>query len=48
LLVQADRLGYHEAWIGEHITEMWENAPVPEFLIAQALASWLPSGGISP
>ena len=38
LLVQADRLGYHEAWIGEHITEMWENAPVPELLIAQALA----------
>ncbi len=38
LLVQADRLGYHEAWIGEHITETWENAPVPELLIAQALA----------
>ena len=37
LIVQADRLGYHEAWIGEHITEMWENAPVPELLIAQAL-----------
>ena len=38
LIVQADRLGYHEAWVGEHITEMWENAPVPELLIAQALA----------
>ena len=38
LLVQADQLGYHEAWIGEHITETWENAPVPELLIAQALA----------
>ena len=38
LIVQADKLGYHEAWIGEHITEMWENAPVPELLIAQALA----------
>ena len=38
LIVQADRLGCHEAWIGEHITEMWENAPVPELLIAQALA----------
>jgi alkanesulfonate monooxygenase SsuD/methylene tetrahydromethanopterin reductase-like flavin-dependent oxidoreductase (luciferase family) len=37
LLVQADRLGYHEAWIGEHITETWECAPVPELLIAQAL-----------
>ena len=29
LIVQADRLGIHEAWIGEHITETWENAPVP-------------------
>src|SRR4029434_10443122 len=38
LLVQADQLGYHEAWIGEHITETWENAPVPELLIANALA----------
>jgi alkanesulfonate monooxygenase SsuD/methylene tetrahydromethanopterin reductase-like flavin-dependent oxidoreductase (luciferase family) len=38
LIVQADRLGYHEAWIGEHITETWENAPVPELLIAKALA----------
>ena len=38
LIVQADKLGYHEAWIGEHITETWENAPVPELLIAQALA----------
>src|SRR5712692_9641043 len=37
LLVQADQLGYHEAWIGEHITETWENAPVPELLIAQAI-----------
>ena len=38
LLVQADKLGCHEAWIGEHITETWENAPVPELLIAKALA----------
>ena len=38
LIVQADCLGVHEAWIGEHITETWENAPVPELLIAQALA----------
>jgi alkanesulfonate monooxygenase SsuD/methylene tetrahydromethanopterin reductase-like flavin-dependent oxidoreductase (luciferase family) len=37
LIVQADRLGVHEAWVGEHITEMWENAPVPELLIAEAL-----------
>ncbi len=38
LLSLADQVGVHEAWIGEHITEMWENAPVPELLIAQALA----------
>ena len=38
LIVAADRLGYHEAWIGEHITERWENAPSPELLIAKALA----------
>ncbi len=38
LLAHADKLGYHEAWIGEHITERWENAPVPELLIAKALA----------
>ena len=38
LIVHADRLGYHEAWIGEHITETWENVPVPELLMAKALA----------
>ena len=38
LLVAADRLGYHEAWIGEHITERWENAPAPDLIIAKALA----------
>ncbi len=38
LIVQADELGYDEAWIGEHITETWENAPVPELIIAQGLA----------
>ena len=38
LLVQADGLGFTEAWIGEHITEHWETAPVPELLIAQVLA----------
>ena len=37
LITLADQLGVHEAWIGEHITEMWENAPVPELMIAQAL-----------
>ena len=38
ILVQTDRLGYHEAWIGSHFTEMWETAPVPELLISKALA----------
>ena len=38
LLVTADKLGYHEAWIGEHITERWENAPCPDLLIAKASA----------
>ena len=38
LLALADRLGYHEAWIGEHITERWENAPCPDLLIAKASA----------
>ena len=38
LLVEADRLGFHEAWIGEHMTERWENAPCPDLLIAKASA----------
>lgn len=37
LLVLADQIGYKEAWIGEHTTLPWENVPVPELLIAQAL-----------
>lgn len=37
-LVLADRLGFREAWIGEHITERWENAPAPDLLVAKALA----------
>jgi len=36
-IVLADRLGYHEIWIGEHLTERWENAPASDLLIAQAL-----------
>ena len=38
LLQAADRLGFHEAWIGEHLTERWENAPFPDLLIAKASA----------
>jgi alkanesulfonate monooxygenase SsuD/methylene tetrahydromethanopterin reductase-like flavin-dependent oxidoreductase (luciferase family) len=37
-IVLADRLGFREAWVGEHLTERWENAPAPDLLIAQALA----------
>jgi alkanesulfonate monooxygenase SsuD/methylene tetrahydromethanopterin reductase-like flavin-dependent oxidoreductase (luciferase family) len=28
-IVLADRLGVQEAWVGEHLTERWENAPGP-------------------
>jgi alkanesulfonate monooxygenase SsuD/methylene tetrahydromethanopterin reductase-like flavin-dependent oxidoreductase (luciferase family) len=37
-LVLADQLGFGEAWVGEHLTERWENAPAPDLLLAQALA----------
>ena len=37
-IVLADQLGFREAFIGEHLTERWENAPAPDLLIAQALA----------
>jgi limonene 1,2-monooxygenase len=38
LLVEADRLGFHEAWIDEHLTERWENALCPDLLSAKASA----------
>ena len=37
-IVTLDRLGYKEAWIGEHFTTVWENIPAPDLFIAQALA----------
>jgi len=37
-LVLADKLGFDEAWLGEHFTEKWENAPAPDLLIAKSLA----------
>ena len=37
-IVTLDRLGYREAWIGEHFTCEWENIPAPDLFIAQALA----------
>ena len=36
-IVTLDRLGYCEAWIGEHFTFAWENIPSPDLFIAQAL-----------
>lgn len=36
-LVLGDKLGYAEAWLGEHFTEKWENAPAPDLLIAKSL-----------
>src|SRR5207245_7003225 len=32
------QLGFREGWVGEHLTERWENAPAPDLLLAQALA----------
>ncbi len=32
-----DRIGFDEAWIGEHFTAPWEPNPAPDLLIAQAL-----------
>ena len=37
LMRHADRLGYDEAWIGEHFTIVWENMPAPDLFIARAL-----------
>jgi len=37
MLVLADELGYHEAWLGEHYTSTWENIPDPTLVLAQAI-----------
>ena len=37
-LVYLDKLGYSEAWIGEHFTAQWENIPAPDLFIAKAIA----------
>ena len=36
-LARGDRLGFCEAWIGEHFTLPWENIPAPDIFIARAL-----------
>ena len=37
VISQADKLGFSEAWVGEHFTAPWEPVPAPDLLIAQAL-----------
>src|SRR5690606_34999241 len=37
-MVEAERLGFDEYWIGEHHSGGYENVPVPEFMIAKASA----------
>jgi alkanesulfonate monooxygenase SsuD/methylene tetrahydromethanopterin reductase-like flavin-dependent oxidoreductase (luciferase family) len=32
-----DRLGYSEAWVGEHFTSEWENIPCPDLFLAEAI-----------
>ena len=37
LVRRADRLGFSEIWVGEHLQLPWENMPTPELFIARAL-----------
>jgi alkanesulfonate monooxygenase SsuD/methylene tetrahydromethanopterin reductase-like flavin-dependent oxidoreductase (luciferase family) len=32
-----DKLGFQEAWVGEHFTAPWEPNPAPDLLLAQAI-----------
>ncbi|MAG35947.1 MAG: hypothetical protein CL878_06855 [Dehalococcoidia bacterium] len=36
-IVALDQLGFHEAWVGEHSTAVWESIPAPDLFIANAL-----------
>lgn len=36
-VVELDRLGFDEAWFGEHFTSEWEPLAAPELMIARAL-----------
>ncbi|MEE2884513.1 MAG: LLM class flavin-dependent oxidoreductase [Chloroflexota bacterium] len=38
LIRRADKLGFTEIWIGEHMSLPWENIPNPELFIARALS----------
>ena len=37
-IIYLDKLGFKEAWIGEHFTAGWENIPAPDLFIANVLA----------
>ena len=37
-IIYLDKIGFSEAWIGEHFTAGWENIPAPDIFIANALA----------
>lgn len=37
-IVFLDRLGFREAWVGEHFTAGWENIPAPDLFLAKASA----------
>ncbi|MDA1188851.1 MAG: LLM class flavin-dependent oxidoreductase [Chloroflexi bacterium] len=36
-IVTLDKLGYTEAWVGEHFTSAWENIPAPDLFLAKAI-----------
>lgn len=36
-LITLDELGFHEAWLGEHFTSVWENIPAPDLVLASAI-----------
>lgn len=37
IIRRADELGYHEAWVGQHITSLWEPLPSPQQMIARLI-----------
>jgi alkanesulfonate monooxygenase SsuD/methylene tetrahydromethanopterin reductase-like flavin-dependent oxidoreductase (luciferase family) len=38
-IVTLDRLGYKEAWVGEHFTAEWENIAAPDLFLARAIGA---------
>ena len=37
VISEADKLGFHEVWIGQHITSPWEPLPSPQQIIARSV-----------